>query len=67
MRQIRTDLAMESAGDTNSLPGVNISHWENAGINVTEVKVRDQKSAIQLGKPIGNYITGVGVCQEQRC
>ena len=57
MRQIRTDLAMESAGDTNSLPGVNISHWENAGINVTEVKVTDQKSAIQLGKPIGNYIT----------
>ena len=66
MRQIRTDLAMESAGETNSLPGVNISHWETEGINVTEVKVTDQKSAIQLGKPVGNYITLESECVKHR-
>ena len=66
MRQIRTDLAMESAGDTNSLPGVSVSHWENSGISVTEVKVSDQKSAIQLGKPIGNYITLESECVKSR-
>ena len=66
MLQIRTDLAMESAGDTNSLPGVRVSHWENAGINVTEVNVTDQKSAIQLGKPIGNYITLESECVKRR-
>ena len=66
MRQFRTDLAMESAGDTNGLPGVKVNHWENAGISVTEVNVTDQKSAIQLGKPVGNYITLESGCVKSR-
>lgn len=57
MRQIRTDLAMESIGDAGAIPGVKVNHWENAGVNVTEVKITDQKSAVRLGKPIGTYIT----------
>ncbi|MGI6240036.1 MAG: GPR endopeptidase [Christensenellales bacterium] len=57
MRQIRTDLAMESVGDAGAIPGVEVNHWENAGVYVTEVVITDQKSAVRLGKPIGNYIT----------
>ena len=57
MRQIRTDLAMEAADGLGNLPGVKVSHWENSGIDVTEVIICDQKSASQLGKPMGNYIT----------
>ena len=57
MRNIRTDLAIESAGDTYGLPGVKVNHWETGDISVTEVKVTDLKSAVQLGKPVGNYIT----------
>lgn len=57
MRNIRTDLAIESAGDTHGLPGVKVNHWETGDISVTEVKVTDLKSAVQLGKPVGNYIT----------
>ena len=57
MRQIRTDLAMEAADGLGNLPGVRVSHWENAGVDVTEVVISDLKSATRLGKPMGNYIT----------
>lgn len=57
MRQIRTDLAMESAEGMGEMPGVRVNHWETAGVDVTEVKVTSQKAAAQLGKPMGNYIT----------
>lgn len=57
MRQIRTDLAMESAENMGETPGVRVEHWETAGVDVTEVKVTSQKAASQLGKPMGNYIT----------
>lgn len=57
MRQIRTDLAMESAEGMGEMPGVRVNHWETAGVDVTEVKVTSQKAASQLGKPMGNYIT----------
>lgn len=57
MRQIRTDLAMESAEGMGEMPGVRVNHWETAGVGVTEVKVTSQKAASQLGKPMGNYIT----------
>ena len=66
MRNIRTDLAIESAGDTYGLPGVNVNHWETGDISVTEVKVTDLKSAVQLGKPIGNYITLESGCVKCR-
>ncbi len=57
MRQIRTDLAMEAADGLGAMPGVKVSHWENSGVDVTEVVISDQKSAARLGKPMGNYIT----------
>jgi len=66
MRNIRTDLAIESAGDTYGLPGVKVSHWETGDISVTEVKVTDLKSAVQLGKPVGNYITLESGCVKCR-
>lgn len=66
MRNIRTDLAIESAGDTYGLPGVKVNHWETGDISVTEVKVTDLKSAVQLGKPIGNYITLESGCVKCR-
>lgn len=57
MQQIRTDLAMESAEEMGSMPGVKVSHWENGGVEVTEVEVTDLKSATRLGKPMGRYVT----------
>ena len=57
MRQIRTDMAMESAREAGDMPGVKVSGWENAGIHVTEVQLTDPDSAQKLGKPVGNYIT----------
>ncbi|MDL2206342.1 GPR endopeptidase [Eubacteriales bacterium OttesenSCG-928-N13] len=59
MRQIRTDLAMESAsaaGD-QELPGVHVSTWEEAGVSITEVKIERAEGARLLGKPEGVYVT----------
>lgn len=59
MRQIRTDLAMESAagrGETD-LPGVTISTWEAGDVHVTEVKVDAGKGAELLGKAPGIYVS----------
>lgn len=59
MRQIRTDLAMESAGahGSDSLPGVSISSWESGGVQITEVHIKTEEGAALVGKPIGRYIT----------
>ena len=60
MRQIRTDMAMESAREAGDMPGVKVSGWENAGIHVTEVQLTDPDSAQKLGKPVGNlYHPGI--------
>lgn len=58
-RQIRTDLAMESAGAAGSsqLPGVHVSAWESGDVNITEVRIEREDGARLLGKPIGTYIT----------
>ena len=55
MRQIRTDLAMESAGAMGGreLPGVQISEWETGGVTLTEVKIETDEGARLLGKPGG--------------
>ena len=59
MRQIRTDLAMESAGaqGAGDLPGVSISGWESGGVTITEVQVETEEGARLIGKPVGHYIT----------
>ncbi|MEF9894574.1 MAG: GPR endopeptidase, partial [Clostridia bacterium] len=59
MRQIRTDLAMESAGAAgkSDLPGVNISAWEAGEVQITEVRVEAGEGAKLLGKAPGVYIT----------
>ena len=59
MKQVRTDLAMESLDgrDEKSLPGVHLSNWETGGVRVTEVNVSTKEGAALLHKPIGHYIT----------
>lgn len=59
MRQLRTDLAMESAGihGADELPGVSISGWESGGVQITEVRVENEAGARLIGKPEGHYIT----------
>lgn len=59
MRQIRTDLAMESAGmhGAGELPGVSISGWEAGGVEITEVLIENDEGARLLGKPVGHYVT----------
>ncbi len=59
MRQIRTDLAMESfrAHNADSLPGVQVNAWEEGDVSVTEVIVADQEGEKLLGKRVGSYIT----------
>jgi len=59
MRQLRTDLAMESAGihGAGELPGVSISGWESGGVQITEVHIHSSEGARLIGKPEGHYIT----------
>lgn len=57
MRQIRTDLAMEASQAAGSIPGVDVSHWEESGITITEVKVTTEAAAVKLGKSVGTYLT----------
>ncbi|MBQ2955177.1 MAG: GPR endopeptidase [Clostridia bacterium] len=59
MRQIRTDLAMESAGahGAGELPGVSVSGWDAGGVQITEVLIENEEGAKLLGKPVGHYIT----------
>ena len=59
MRQLRTDLAMESAGihGANELPGVSISGWESGGVQITEVHIHNNEGASLIGKPEGRYLT----------
>lgn len=53
----RTDLAMESFNVQNSCPGTDVHQWEVSGIQVTEVIIRTEEAAEQLGKPAGSYLT----------
>ena len=59
MRQIRTDLAMESfqSSGGEGIPGVRVSHWETMGVNMTEVVVEQESAARALGKAVGTYMT----------
>ena len=59
MRQICTDLAMESfqSSGGEGMPGVRVSHWETMGVNMTEVVVEQESAARALGKAVGTYMT----------
>ena len=58
MRQLRTDLAMESIPPGNEgIPGVQVNHWETMGVNMTEVLIKTEGAARDLGKSPGRYIT----------
>ena len=59
MTKIRTDLALESfgSGGKDSIPGVQVNHWEEMGVDITEVLVTDGHAARELGKPVGTYLT----------
>ena len=57
MKQIRTDLAMESSEAAGEIPGVTIASWEEGGVVITEVVIENEESAKSLSKPVGKYIT----------
>lgn len=58
MRQIRTDLAMESfQSPEGGLPGVHVSQWEAMGVTLTEVIVETEAASRALGKAVGAYMT----------
>ena len=59
MHAMRTDLAMEAFENTESgaIPGVQVSHWDSDGVAVTEVLIRENDAAHQLGKSKGSYLT----------
>ncbi len=57
MKQIRTDLAMESSEAAGKIPGVKIASWEEGGVVITEVVIENEESAKSLSKPMGKYIT----------
>jgi len=59
MRQIRTDLAMESYGahGGEGLRGVQVNAWEEGDIQITEVLIEDGEGEKILGKRQGSYIT----------
>lgn len=54
---VRTDLAMENLDGENGLPGTDVHHWENGDIQITEVIIRTDEAARQLGKSRGTYLT----------
>ena len=58
MRQLRTDLAMESFGHGGEgMPGVHVNHWEEMGVSLTEVVVETEEASRALGKAVGVYMT----------
>lgn len=57
MKQIRTDLALESSEAAGQIPGVSIASWEESGVVITEVIIETEESAESLSKPMGKYIT----------
>ena len=57
MRQIRTDLAMESSMGQRDLPGVSVSEWETGGVTLTEVRIETEEGARLLNKSVGVYLT----------
>ena len=59
MPNFRTDLAMEAfdGQGRDVLPGVEVNRWEEGGVALTEVIVKEAEAANALGKPCGRYLT----------
>lgn len=57
MPNLRTDLAMENISDDMGMPGVEIRRWQQGDIEMTEVLIRTEQAARQMGKPEGSYLT----------
>ena len=57
MRQVRTDMALEASQAAGSIPGVNVSQWEEESVSITEVRVETEEAAQRLGKNVGTYLT----------
>lgn len=57
MGAVRTDLAMENLDTNSALPGVDVHRWEESDIQMSEVVIRTEEAARQLGKPCGSYLT----------
>ena len=53
----RTDLAMENLGADSSFPGVDVHRWEESDVQLSEVVIRTEEAARNLGKPCGSYLT----------
>ena len=62
-KSVYTDLAVEEResfpGDGGEIPGVSLREWEKeeAGIHLTEVVIKTEEGAGNMGKPMGTYIT----------
>ncbi|MBQ3574579.1 MAG: GPR endopeptidase [Clostridia bacterium] len=57
MHKDRTDLAMERINPDESCPGVEIRHWMETDIEISEVIIQSEEAARSLGKPCGNYLS----------
>lgn len=62
MNSIRTDLAVEahemaSAPSKKEIDGVEVSQYENDGVFVTIINITNKNGEMEIGKPIGKYIT----------
>lgn len=60
---VRTDLAVEEResfpGDGGEIAGVVLKEWEKkeTGIHLTEVVIKNEEGARNMGKPMGTYLT----------
>lgn len=63
MRNIRTDLALESVEDLkrnrklSRLGGVYVREYQRRGYSVTEVQITSEEAAAQTDRPMGRYVT----------
>lgn len=64
MNKIRTDLAIEAhemcsreRAKKNHLDGIDVQEYNDGGVSVTAIKIRNEQGADILGKPVGRYIT----------
>lgn len=59
--RVRTDLAVEEKesfpGDGGEISGVELREWEESGVKLTEVNIRNAHGARAMGKPEGTYVT----------
>lgn len=61
--EVRTDLALEEResfpGDGGEVSGVELREWEQkkSGVKVTEVIIKNELGAKNMGKPVGTYLT----------